>query len=408
MENDENNVFYYLISTKSGEVYLTYGYHDPEGETDPHSDDSSIRWLFKLARTDLLTCNAISEGINAFVELACFPDKIDRDTDNWPVAQINESGVLQFSLEGDVNTLVVSEDYYRKSENSTFIERNTFEIGRDDDGFFTIDIARRESLEDHVNYFIKIKGQSDVYAMKVVFEAIEEPAPAGEVLSGDPELGRFYLTVGAEGVTHIEVSLPHSSGGVQNADGSPFKMGERIWLEPLDGMTDLRGLEISALNNNGEIVWTASVPDGAENAGFTHLTQDGWTITNLSSESSATISQGEQWNDGIVFDSLAPNEEKLSTFEITLGETNSMVECTIGYARTGLKLTYGLVCDDGKEYVLDVVGGHGRGSFENLPAGVYRLFVRNSDYSGVPAYENPGDFPDVSFDATGVMNYRVK
>ena len=169
IENDENNVFYYLLSTKSGEVYLTYGYHDPEGETDPHSDDSHIRWLFKLARTDLLTCNAISEGINAFVELAYFPDKIDRDTDNWPVAQINEAGTLVFSVEADTNALVVSEDYYRKSDNSTFIERNSFEIGRNDDGFFTIDIARRESLEDHVNYFIKIKGQSDVYAMKVVF-----------------------------------------------------------------------------------------------------------------------------------------------------------------------------------------------------------------------------------------------
>jgi len=187
IENDENNVFYYLISTESGEVYLTYGYHDPEGETDPHLDDSSIRWLFKLARTDLLTCNAISEGINAFVELVCFPDKIDRDTDNWPVAQINESGTLQFSLEGDANTLVVSEDYYRKSEDSTFIERNSFEVGQNDDGFFTIDIARRESLEDHVNYFIKIKGQSDVYAMKVVFTdegASPQMQFAGELIPG--------------------------------------------------------------------------------------------------------------------------------------------------------------------------------------------------------------------------------
>jgi len=118
--------------------------------------------------------------------------------------------------------------------------------------------------------------------------------------------------------------------------------------------------------------------------------------------------QGTQWNDGIAFDALAPNEEILSASEIVLEEPNSTVECTIGYARTGLTLTYGLIDNDGKEYSLDVVGGHGRGSFENLPAGSYRLFVRNSDYSGVPAYENPEDFPDVSFDATGVINYKVK
>jgi len=170
IENDENNVFYYLIYTKSKDVYLTYGYHDPEGETDIHSDDSHIRWMFKLSRTDLLTCNALSEGIDAFVELACFPDKIDRDTNNWPVAQINESGVLQFSLVGNADTLIVSEDYYKKSGSSTVIVQDTFEIVRNDEGFFTIDIARRESIEDHVNYFIKIKGQSDVYTMKVVFD----------------------------------------------------------------------------------------------------------------------------------------------------------------------------------------------------------------------------------------------
>ena len=43
-----DSVFYYLLLQKNGEVYLTYGYYDPEGETDPMSDDSSIRWVFRL------------------------------------------------------------------------------------------------------------------------------------------------------------------------------------------------------------------------------------------------------------------------------------------------------------------------------------------------------------------------
>lgn len=116
----------------------------------------------------------------------------------------------------------------------------------------------------------------------------------------------------------------------------------------------------------------------------------------------------DQWIDGIVFDSLAPNEEMMSTFAIVLDEEGSAVECAIGFHRTGLSLTYGLICNDGKEYVSDVVGGYGRETFENLPAGYYRLFVRNTDYSGVPAYENPESFPDVSFNAIGVMNYRVQ
>ena len=128
----------------------------------------------------------------------------------------------------------------------------------------------------------------------------------------------------------------------------------------------------------------------------------------LSLEYTTTANNDDWWSDGIAFDALGPNEEIVSTFEIILEEDNSSVECTIGYSRTGLTLIYGLVSDDGKEYSTDVVGGHGKETFKNLPAGCYRLFVRNSDYSGVPAYENPSDFPDVSFDAMGAMNYRIK
>ena len=62
--------------------------------------------------------------------------------------------------------------------------------------------------------------------------------------------------------------MPNSSGGFENADGSLLKKGERIWLENLDGYTDLRGLTITALGENGEIIWTASIPDEEENKGL--------------------------------------------------------------------------------------------------------------------------------------------
>jgi len=35
-----NDVFYYILKQKNGDIYLSYGYDDPEGETDPASDDS--------------------------------------------------------------------------------------------------------------------------------------------------------------------------------------------------------------------------------------------------------------------------------------------------------------------------------------------------------------------------------
>ena len=79
----------------------------------------------------------------------------------------------------------------------------------------------------------------------------------------------------------IEITAPNTSGGCQRADGSAFKKGERVWLENLDGLADLRGLTITALNEKGEVVWSASIPDTDENEGFTRLTMDGWTITNI-------------------------------------------------------------------------------------------------------------------------------
>ena len=91
----------------------------------------------------------------------------------------------------------------------------------------------------------------------------------------------FCLTIGADKVKSIEVTTPHTSGGCQNADGSLYTKGERIRLEPPDGFDDLRGVTVSALDETGEVIWTASIPDNEDNRGFTRLTQDGWTITNL-------------------------------------------------------------------------------------------------------------------------------
>ncbi len=111
--------------------------------------------------------------------------------------------------------------------------------------------------------------------------ATEEARQKIQFPSIENELSKFYLTIGAEGVKSIELTMPNASGGCENADGSLFKKGERIWLENLDGYSDLCGLTITALGENDEIIWTASVPDEEENKGFTHLVEDDWEITNI-------------------------------------------------------------------------------------------------------------------------------
>lgn len=44
----DDAVFYYFLQQKDGTCYLSCGYYDAEGETDPYSDDSSVCWVFKL------------------------------------------------------------------------------------------------------------------------------------------------------------------------------------------------------------------------------------------------------------------------------------------------------------------------------------------------------------------------
>ena len=72
IENDRNGVFYYLIQTKQGEVYLTYGYDFEKGDYE-RNEGALIRWIFKLARTDILACKAVSEGSYAYVQPAYYP-----------------------------------------------------------------------------------------------------------------------------------------------------------------------------------------------------------------------------------------------------------------------------------------------------------------------------------------------
>ena len=134
------------------------------------------------------------------------------------------------------------------------------------DGYLYVD--KRKYNTDELVQSGRLVFKDDCLQVEGFSSNVDEPA-------------KYYLTIGAEGVKSIELTMPNSSGGCENADGSLFKKGERIWLENLDGYTDLRGLTITALGENGEIIWTASIPNEDENQGFTHLVNDDWEITNI-------------------------------------------------------------------------------------------------------------------------------
>ena len=152
-----------------------------------------------------------------------------------------------------------------------------------------VDGSERPSVDDQSNFgtgygyqYGKTEGTIELFMNgKWWIFATEEARQAIQFPAAEDEPSKFYLTIGSEGVKCIALSMSNASGGCENADGSLFKKGERIWLDNLDGYADLRGLTITALGENGEIIWTASVPDEEENKGFTYLVNDDWEITNI-------------------------------------------------------------------------------------------------------------------------------
>ena len=88
---------------------------------------------------------------------------------------------------------------------------------------------------------------------------------------------RYFLTIGAEGVVELQVSAPGTSGGCVNADGTPFQAGERVWLACLEDLRDLRGVQITALDENGAVCWNLSIPEDAQNVNS--ASAGGWLLT---------------------------------------------------------------------------------------------------------------------------------
>lgn len=69
---------------------------------------------------------------------------------------------------------------------------------------------------------------------------------------------QYFLTVGQEGVYYIEYSTADFSGGCQNADETPFEIGDRVWLSDLQDIEDISLVSFKAFDRNGKIVWSAN------------------------------------------------------------------------------------------------------------------------------------------------------
>ena len=135
----------------------------------------------------------------------------------------------------------------------------------------------------------------------------------------DPEKGDnpnlaedgYYLLIGADDVETIKISGPNTSGGVVDANGATFKKGEKVWLESLQGITDLRGYSITALGKNGKVIYTLSIPEGASNDKVINLvSSDSWLLAPAGFEESLSRVNGKTY--------VYENEGFMGSFTIRL------------------------------------------------------------------------------------------
>ena len=67
------DVLYYVLQQKNGDLYLAYGYYDYSEKNDPYSDDTNIRWLFKLAIDTSGMSGMVAKSGDSAVPMLSFP-----------------------------------------------------------------------------------------------------------------------------------------------------------------------------------------------------------------------------------------------------------------------------------------------------------------------------------------------
>ena len=183
-ETNGKSLFFYLIYTKEKEVYLAIGGN--VGDEAVTGLKTRISWIFKLERTDVLTVNAVSEGCDAYIEPAYYPDTFDLNNGEslsvlsstiypakerkLPSGTINQSGKLVFHTSLDVDTLTVYELYFGKSDilqSAADVERKTYELEPVSKGTFELSVALRGTQTEEAVY--TIDANEGKYVFKIVF-----------------------------------------------------------------------------------------------------------------------------------------------------------------------------------------------------------------------------------------------
>ena len=96
------DVLYYALQQKNGDLYLAYGYYDYSEKNDPYSDDTNIRWLFKLAIDTSGMSGMVAKSGDGVVPMLSFPKgtmiKDYVDSIYWLTINPSDEELVPFSV----------------------------------------------------------------------------------------------------------------------------------------------------------------------------------------------------------------------------------------------------------------------------------------------------------------------
>lgn len=201
LDVQDSEIFYYLLLTEKGEIYLTYGYDVGSGNA-ASENGSLIRWVFRLSRTDMLACYADDEKGETYIEPIYYPEGADRDHSQFPAGEISHSGRIRFKADWDADILVVSEHRYKGS----FIEKETHKLEKGSDGFFEIEVSIDERDGEKAVYYVQ--GEKGVYIFEIIYTLENEGLSEGMVYVADKSLymnplSSSLFVPGLDGIRYI-------------------------------------------------------------------------------------------------------------------------------------------------------------------------------------------------------------
>ena len=171
---DKSRMYYDLLETKDGSLYLTLGYWNVDS-VDGYG--SPIRCVVRLEETEVLTCSVESGETVTIIEPLYCPQTSSFSYDALPAVSFPDTlGTVKIrGVSADVpESIRVSEDYYHAlSADAVTIEKMTVTLFREKDGSYPLSLAHRNPKQaESAVYYILYNGKR--YVFKVLFPAVSD------------------------------------------------------------------------------------------------------------------------------------------------------------------------------------------------------------------------------------------